>query len=173
MRYGSCPTPLASEFTMRTALRLVLLSWCTLAFAGESHRPEGKNCDLNGPPHSAGEELNHGTTLRIFPRAKDIDSSYIGCQSVWAPDEEGWVLISIVFVESGDPVRIWSPHIDDPRSIECVYQKGKVVKGDPRGCPAPQFLLQKFLAPSCVEKIRSSVAENGLAALRPPGCEYE
>jgi hypothetical protein len=161
------------EVTMPILFLVMLLIYCTPVLAGEIDRPTGQNCNLVAPPDTAGETSNHGVTLRIYPRAREIDTSYSGCQSLWVPDKDEWSLIFLVVIESGDPVRIWSPDDPDQELAGCVYQKGEVVKGDPETCPAPRSLIMKSLAPGCEEKIRSAIAKDGLGAPLPPDCDYE
>ena len=158
---------------MRTPLLFLLLIYCAVGFAAESGRPNGKNCNLSAPPDSAGEETNHGITLRIFPRARDIDNQYTGCQTMWLPDGNKWIPLTMVAIDKGDAVRLWAPDKSNPILFSCTYKRGKVVKGDAQNCAAPQFLIAKSLAPGCVEKIRKAISEAGLGAPRPPGCEYE
>ncbi len=158
---------------IRTSLLVVLLLQCVFAFAGERDRPSGRYCNLSVPPETAGEEFNHGATLRIYPRAREIDSRFSGCQTRWASDGSQWILFAMVAIEYGDPVRIWTPNDSDPDRLGCIYRQGKVVQGDPQNCAAPQFLVAKSVAPGCVETIRRSLAEGGLSAPTPPGCEYE
>lgn len=149
---------------------LAVLTALPLSAMG-TDRPQGKNCQLAQPPDSAGEEFNHGVTLRIFPRAKDIGSTYTGCQVVWAPDSGKWALISLTEVINGDPVRVWSEDQDDPELLACRFKAGTVVQGNPDRCPVPQFLLLKSLAPGCVRAIKDSVAKHGLGAPRSAECE--
>ena len=159
---------------MRATLVLltIALQWA-VCNASDVARPTGTNCDLSAPPPTAGEEFNHGIALRIFPRARDIGSRYTGCQIMWAPDGNRWISISVVAIERGDPVRIWSPQISNPARFACRYKNGQVVSGDAADCAVPDSLIAKSLAPGCVAKIRKAVAEGGISAPRPPGCEYE
>ena len=141
------------------------------AFANDS-APQGRNCDLSAPPISAGEEQNHGVLLRVYPRAKDIDSKYVGCQALLAPDGERWVVVSLTEVVNGDPVRVWSADEKDATILACRFKNGKVVQGNLDTCPAPEFLLLKSMAPGCVRTVVDAVAKYGLGAPRPSDCEY-
>jgi len=136
-------------------------------------RPTGINCDLSSPPAAAGEEMNHGAVLRVFPRAKDIGPTYTGCQALLAPDGEKWVVVSITEVVNGDPLRVWSDYEKDPAVLACRFKGGKVVEGDPNKCPVPQFMLVKSIAPGCVRIIQAAVAKHGLGAQWPQECEYQ
>ena len=158
---------------MRGVVLIALFGYCAVVAAQETSRPTGKNCNLATPPEDAGEEMNHGITLRIYPRARDIDSSYSGCQVMWMPYQNNWEVVSVVAIASGDPIRIWSAHESDPTRLGCVYKKGKVVKGDAKNCAAPEYLIAKSLAPGCVAKISEAVAQRGIATRLPAGCEYE
>jgi len=157
----------------RVLMLLALLVVGLLVHAAPSPRPTGKNCTLSVPPAAAGEEFDHGVTLRIFPRAKSITASYSGCQTLFAPNGGGWVVVSITEVVHGDPVRLWSPEESDPNVIECRYKNGRVLSGVAERCAAPEFLLVKSLAPGCVKKIQAAVAAGGIGAPTPQGCEYE
>jgi hypothetical protein len=150
---------------------LLLISLPMLSAGAD--RPTGKNCDLASPPAAAGEETNHGIVLRIYPRAKDIDSHYTGCQVLLAPDGKKWVAVSLTEVINGDPFRLWSAYEKDPAVLACRFKRGKVIKGDPNKCPAPEYILVKSLAPGCVRIIEDAVAKHGLGAPRPPECEYQ
>lgn len=158
---------------MRAPLLLILLLHCTAVSAQGTIQPAGKNCNLASPPASAGEEMNHGITLKIYPRARDIDHSYTGCQIMWIPQEDKWHILSVVEIRSGDPVRIWSPDKSEPARFSCIYRRGKVVKGDANICAAPEFLIVKSVAPGCVEKISQAVAKGGPGTAWPTECQYE
>ncbi len=144
----------------------------THIWTGES-RPIGENCNISTPPINAGEEMNHGVTLRIYPRAKDISESYSGCQSLWAPDKDGWVVVAVSEYINGYPVRLWSPHEKDPDKKSCRYSKGKLVSGNKGKCPISESLVMRSLPSGCVENIRNAVAKDGIGAPRPSECKYE
>lgn len=135
-------------------------------------RPEGANCQLKSPPAAAGESSNHGVTLKVFPRRKDITASYTGCQILWARYEGEWKEVSVTAIEGGYAVRLWSGHSLDQEPFRnqepfrCRYLEGTVIRGDPRLCPDPQSLIVRSMAQGCVEKIR----EQGKAA---DGCHFE
>lgn len=159
-------------------MRVNFLLICLLLFSVSAHstdkdRPKGKNCDLTAPLASAGEEMNHGVVLRIFPRAKDIDSGYTGCQVMLAPEGKKWVTVSLTEVFKGDPVRVWSAYEKNPEVLACRFSRGKVVRGNAEKCPAPEFIMLKSLAPGCVQVIQDAVAKHGLGAPQPPECDYE
>lgn len=159
---------------MRRLSTFVALLFCAgSALSAGDQRPRGTNCNLSAPPSSAGEEFNHGITLRIFPRAKDIGSTYSGCQMLWSPDARGWVLISMVEITNGDPTRLWFPHQSEADIASCRFKQGQVVRGDASKCPIPQQLILRSMSPGCVAKIRDAVANGGIGVDRPAGCEYE
>lgn len=143
------------------------------AHAVEAPRPQGENCALAAPPATAGEEFSHGLVLRIYPRARDISSKYTGCQIRWAPDGSKWVMVSVVAIENGDAVRVWSPDQSHAELQSCRYKGGRVVAGNPESCAAPQFLIAKSVAPGCVAKMRAAAAAGGLGAPQPLGCNHE
>lgn len=153
----------------------MLLSLLALpAYSADWGRPKGANCDLISPPLSAGEEMNHGIVLRIFPRAKDIKSTYTGCQALFVQDGDKWAVASLVEIVAGDPIRVWSPDDDaDLLTRGCRFEHGKVIEGDPNNCPMVEFLLIKSLAPGCVRVIQDAVAKHGRGARIPPECEYQ
>jgi hypothetical protein len=78
----------------RLLLALVPIAPARPCAAADS--PSALNCKLDRPPASAGEEFDHGVTLRIYPRAVEIGSTYSGCQTLWFPKEGGWQLLSQV-----------------------------------------------------------------------------
>jgi hypothetical protein len=157
---------------MRLVLSLVLALQCTFSVAQPIGRPVGTNCSLAAPPATAGEDHSHGIIVRIYPRAKDIDANYTGCQLTWLPDGRRWQVVSIVEIKSGDPLRIWSPDNSDP-VLRCFYRDGKVISGDAKNCAAPEFLITKSMASGCVEKVARVVAQGGVGTRWPAGCEYE
>lgn len=155
---------------MRRFLLIVLIGFIGSMNStwGAENRPNGLNCNLQAPPLASGEEFNHGVVLKIFPRARDLPKNYTGCQSFWMPDKNSWAIISMVVIEQGDPVRIWSPHNLGSSSADgCRYKGGRVVQGDSSKCPSPEYLIMKSLPPGCVDKLKNS----GGRFL--PGCEYD
>ena len=150
----------------------LLLALSALAHAGEL-RPAGKNCALSSPPAEAGEEMNHGAVLRIYPRAKDINAVYTGCQVLFAPHAGKWHVVSLTEVVRGAPVRMWSEHEQDTSVLACRYKGGKVVVGNPDKCPMAEFLLVKSMAPGCAKLMQEAVAQHGLGARGPRQCEYQ
>jgi hypothetical protein len=151
----------------------LLLFICLCANASDVARPQGKNCTLPAPPETAGEAFNHGLVMRIHPRASGIDSSYTGCQVMWAPNGRQWVTVSVVAIENGDPVRIWWPDSSQPELMACRYKNGRVVAGNPESCAAPQFLIAKSVAPGCTDKLRAAITAGGVTAPPPQGCNHE
>ena len=159
---------------MRAAFVLFVLALASVtSSATDNPRPVGPNCTLSAPPASAGEESNHGAVLRVFPRARDIDPQYSGCQSLFAEHNGQWILVSMTEVVKGDPVRVWFEQNADEDSLSCRYSHGKVVQGNPDKCPMPDLILLKSLAPGCVQRIREAVTDRGSGTPIPEGCEYE
>ena len=151
----------------------ILFAFSPLAHAAGTARPAGQNCALVTPPAGAGEEMNHGVLLRIYPRAKDIGADYSGCQVMFAPHAEGWQIVALTEVVGGDPIRIWSEHERDQTVLACRYKGGKVVAGNAEKCPAVEFLLVKSLAPGCGKLLQEAAAKGGLGAQYPAHCVYE
>ena len=133
------------------AIIIITILLSGYAWAEES-RPTGENCNITVPPANSGEEMNHGATLKIYPRAKNINESYLGCQSLWAPVENGWQIVAVSKYKNGNPVRLWSPNEKDPERNACRYSNGKLVSGNKGKCPIPQSLVIKSLPPGCVER---------------------
>lgn len=155
---------------MRIPLITVLLVLGSPA-AIASNRPTGVNCDLKEPPASAGEEFNHGLTLRVFPRAKDISKIYSGCQVVWVPQADGTQVLSVTVIQRGHAVRVWSPHETNAAKLACRYRDGRLVRGTQDKCPFPESLIVKSMAPGCVAATLQSAAAGG--TVLPAGCNYE
>jgi hypothetical protein len=147
----------------------VLLAFCT-AFASETGRPTGENCSLTAPPEAAGEEVDHGTTLRIYPRARDIVGKYAGCQLRWAQDKDRWNLVGVTAIAAGEPTQLWSPEVS---VTTCRYDKGQLVAGDVKTCPDSHLLILKSRAAGCLEKIRRTISQGGNASPHIPGCDPE
>lgn len=163
-----------SIVTLRIAFLFTCLLCCGFpARAAGTDKPIGKNCDLTSPPAAAGETANHGITLRVYPRAKDIDARYSGCQVLFAPEGKKWSVVSLTEVVNGDPVRLWSADETDAEALACRFRQGKVVQGNPHTCPAPEFILLKSVSPGCTRILQDAVAKHGLGAARPPECEYQ
>ncbi len=159
---------------MRAAvLAAVLLALSSFAHPASTARPVGKNCSLTEPPLEAGEDMNHGEVLRIYPRAKTIGAEYTGCQVLFAPHGKNWQVVSLTEVVKGEPVRVWSEHQPDESLLACRYKNGKLIAGNPDKCPRVGFLLLKSLAPGCAKLMQEAVAKQGLAAKGPAQCEYE
>ena len=141
---------------MRFCIAVLIIMQCAIAIAGEHGRPTGHDCEFSAPPENAGEDFEHGVVLRIYPRAKDIDKKYTGCQTVWLADQKTWSIFSIVAIEAGFPVRSWAPSISGPIPASCGYRRGRLFKGDEKNCPDAKTLIAKSLASGCGEKIGSS-----------------
>ena len=173
---------------MRNIFALIgMFLYAAAAFSSDAGRPTGRNCDLVSPPASAGELMNHGIVLRIYPQAKDIDAAYTGCQLLFAPpcsvtltsarepgDSEKWLVVSMTQIINGDPNRLWFADEEDSQELDCRFRQGKVVQGNPGRCPTPESLIMKSLAPGCSRIIQEAVARHGLGAPLPPQCdEYQ
>ena len=150
---------------MRALLVCFLFVYCAAAAANGSGRPVGVNCNLKAPPENAGEDALHGIPMKIYPRAKDISNDYTGCQLTWIEHNGKWHVSTIVAIERGDAVRVWSPDKSDEMR-GCRYKQGKVVRGDPKKCADTRFLITKSLPAGCVERTAK-------AGVRPADCNYE
>ncbi len=142
----------------RLAILVVcVLLVCPTVYAADEDRPTGTNCELLEPPAAAGEEFGHGFLLRVWPRAKDIDVHYTGCQVVLATkDGKTWRVAWLTEIIKGDPVRIWFEHPDSndfqaTNDLQaCRYKSGKLVRGDPHICHG--LTLVGSRAPGCTER---------------------
>jgi hypothetical protein len=143
-----------------------LLAIGGLSQASETTRPIGVNCALPEPPADAGEGAVHGTTILVYPRAKDIASNYTGCQTVFAEIDGKWSTVVMVEVVDGDPIRIWP----EDETSECLFQKGRIIRGDPDNCPSSEDLLVKSMPPGCVKAKREAAEKY---APKVDACEYE
>jgi hypothetical protein len=158
----------------RVVSLLMCLLFCALSVhAADTGKPTGKNCALASPPAAAGETVNHGIILRVYPRNKDIDTRYSGCQVLFAPEGEKWIVLSLTEVMAGDPVRVWSDYETDAEVLACRFKQGKLVQGSSDTCPASRFILLESLAPGCTRLVQDAVAKYGLGAPRTPACEYQ
>jgi hypothetical protein len=152
---------------MRTLLIILLAFLATAARAADAGRPIGPNCNLPTPPKDAGEEFEHGVTLKIYPRIAQMPKNYTGCQTMWAPGAQNWQIESVVAIERGYAVRLWSPDESDRAALACRYQEGKVVSGNAEQCPVPESLILRSVPPGCMEQIVQ--AEGNF----PAGCGYD
>jgi len=151
-------------------LVFAVLVCCLPARADETGRPTGENCLVASPPVTAGEVLDQGTTLRVYPRAKDIARKYTGCQSRWRWEKDRWQLAKVVSIIEGEPMTAWSPAVS---VITCLYDKGKLIQGEAANCPEPQSLILKSRASGCLDKIQRVAAQGGNKSPSVPGCEPE
>ena len=173
MRKASNQTNARFIPTLRVASFLMGLLLCALSVhAADAGKPTGKNCDLASPPAAAGERENHGVTLLVYPRAKDIDARYSGCQVLFAPEGKKWIVVFLTEVVNGDPVRIWCPYETDDEALACRFKQGRVVQGNPDTCPASKFILLESMAPGCARIVQDAAAKHGLEVPRPPECKY-
>jgi hypothetical protein len=162
-------------YRLQATLAFTFMMTFGLAIAGETGRPVGKNCDLSVPPDTAGEvSTGHAAILLIFPRARDITANYDGCQAVWVQTREGTNFGWLVWIKSGEPVRMWSPDKEvNAKYGGCFWQQGHLTKGSEAKCPPPSELIMKSLGPGCFSKTKDAVANQGLGAARPPECEND
>jgi len=171
---GSAESAKHSTSAARIVSLFIGLLLCALpVHAADNEKPVGKNCGLTSPPAAAGEEISHGIVLRVYPRAKDIDARYSGCQVLFAPHGQQWIGISLTEVISGDAVRVWSDDYMDIAVRACRFKQGKLIQGDPGTCPSPEFILVKSLVPGCARIIQDAIARNGPGATWPSSCKYD
>ena len=143
----------------------ITVSLHTVALSAEPSRPTGKNCDLSAPPTSAGEEVNHNSVLRVFPRRSSISATYSGCQAVFVtPSENTPQLLWLIEIRRGDPVRMWSPRPDMRDQQDCRYKNGTLVRGRSEICSDARTLLMPSLPAGCLAKE---------VAREPSECRYD
>jgi len=153
----------------RLVFALLLLAVARPCAAADS--ATALNCKLVRPPASAGEGFDHGIALRIYPRGLAIGPTYSGCQTMWAPENGGWQVVSQVTIENGAPVRIWMASDPGNPSLTCRYSAHRLVDGDEEQCPAAEFLIQRSFPAGCVDKIKAAVTQSARPESLPQGCE--
>ena len=95
-------------------------------------------CSLAKPPATAGDELgSSGAPMKVFPRAKDIPTSYTGCQKVWLLLRGGWISFSTRYFENGTVKVFLGPLLSGMDQWHCVFQDGVLVPSPTkRACPS-------------------------------------
>jgi len=156
---------------MRMFLMSALLLLCGYALGDERDRPVGQNCDLATPPKGAGEGVHHGVLLLVFPRAREIGSSYNGCQVVWIQRDKELTLAWIVVVQGGEAVRVWSQDADMKAMLgQCVWEKGIVKKGSSEVCGNSKNIIMKSYLPGCISKAPDGLTGAELGAYDQRSC---
>jgi len=137
----------------------LLLSGCQSPQTRETAKEFG-SCTLSQPPAEAGEMGSHGFEMRVYPRAKTIQSDFTGCQTIWWLAKSGRMQItSRARFERGSVVELteFDDATGEKSTSTCRYAYGELELGG-SGCrkfesanhPAESF------PPGCLEKIRSS-----------------
>lgn len=149
-------------------INLLLFAVCIASASAQADqlRPHGQNCDLAAPPAGSGEEAAHSTTLKIFPRLRDMTTGYDGCQVTWYNDGPQWQVVGITYFRRGTPAAFWSPVLVGEKELFCKYQGGIRISGPPDRCPAFKSLRKRSVAEGCIDRAR---AEGKL----PDDCRYE
>ena len=130
-------------------------------------KPTGSNCNLTAPPKEAGEiidgPLNGGLPFAVFPRAKDINKSYSGCQAIWsvvpgAPVTWPTVWKPIIWVEivNGSVARAWSPVPGHSEANKCRFDQGRLVAGESTACTLIANFPLKSMRPGCLKSMLGS-----------------
>jgi hypothetical protein len=149
---------------------VALLLIFAVAHAQAEVRPEGLNCSLTEPPLNAGEIPSHAGIARVYPRAKDINKIYSGCQVLFVPDHDHWI-IALIEIVDGDPKRTWAPELNTPAQDACRFNAGAVIKGNQGTCRIEKnSLLLKSYAPSCINLMQALNANGKQQILVPEGC---
>jgi hypothetical protein len=143
--------------TIRTFLVLALaegIPACSAYTAtANAHPLKGLNCDLKGPPPSAGDDGVHGILVKVYPRKKFIDGTYTGCQSSWTRIENVFVLDTGLFFDRGDLRSFWRPREGSSSGTLCEFRAKKLVTEVPE-CRdiADASEPMASLPPGCVEQ---------------------
>ncbi len=104
-------------------------------------RPVGANCDLQRPPAEAGVTLVGDRVARVYPRRASITNAFTGCQVVFLSNPgEPYQVAWVIEVTAGDPKRIWSPLRGLEGWLQCRYQAGALLAGNPEVCPGMAML---------------------------------
>lgn len=120
---------------MRTATLISALVLAALSAGahGEEIPPSAPACGIATPPADAGEDLPHGSPIKVYPRAKDIPKGYTGCQKVWLELNGQWISLSTRYFDSGHIKVFLGPVLEGHKQVRCVVDGG-VLKG--RACPS-------------------------------------
>ena len=153
---------------MIAVISLLAVHPCALA---KDPRPSGDNCDLKTPPPTSGEEAHMGTKLLVYPRAKDISTTYTGCQSLWWTGENQEVKLALlVYIEAGFPARTWANSTKEERGEDCRYKNGKTISAKPEQCNESEYVILKSLPSGCFKRIQDAMAKK---SPHPSECEYD
>jgi hypothetical protein len=132
-----------------------LLSMSTTAMAAKPIAVRAPNCSVSLPPANAGEDVNHGALMKIYPRKSEMGPEYTGCQSTWIEHQGNWVLLSVFYFERGLLRALRMPH-EQTRSkdIYCWYKDSKLEPGSSKRCfaPAQEVVPSSSYAPGCMEQ---------------------
>jgi hypothetical protein len=121
----------------------------------ELAKPQGKNCDLTSPPPNSGEQGGSDVTLQVWPRLKDMDDNYTGCQAVFATTAEAsGHLVWLLEIVNGEPLRKWSPDPSVTRYSECAYKNGALTRGTMLTCAPQRELFMRSKPAGCYTSAR-------------------
>jgi hypothetical protein len=117
-----------------------------------------KDCAISQPPLDSGEDGVHGTLLKVYPRTSQIDAVYSSCQTVWAREGEGWVVVMIGFFERGQVVRMRFPSKPGHPVEQCLKKDGLLIKGNRDVCSAMDAFPYSSALPGCLSDSVGRVA---------------
>jgi|SRR5690242_7633322 hypothetical protein len=127
---------------------------------GQDIPPSAPACSLKMPPAAAGEEVgSSGAPMKIFPRAKDIPTSYTGCQKVWLLLRGNWISFSTRYFEEGTVKVFLGPLLNEQDQWRCVFQNGLLIPSSAkRACPSFEEANSRMQsAPSgCLAELNSA-----------------
>ena len=117
------------------------------------------NCNLQSPPPNSGEIQGETSALdlKVFPRRKDLQARYTGCQTSWIKSEGGWQRYSIAYLVRGKPVLLlaWPPADLGEDHLQCRYHDKKVVSGNEQDCPEVSEVVLPSMPAGCLQRLRS------------------
>jgi len=144
---------------MNIIIRVVFLAFSLVVTTIVVANPAGLNCNLEQPPENSGEDSHmYAGLFKIYPRAKNIQKNYSGCQLTWQAKADGkklphiWNLVSKIEYKNGKVKSVvWSSTAQDRKIKNCVYQEGNIISGD--NCYPAKSLPLKSMAPGCFKKL--------------------
>jgi hypothetical protein len=147
---------------------LALLVPCLIGISGcASMQTVGasmRNCDLKEPPPDSGEDGDHGILIKIYPRRGAIGSTYSGCQTMWAFDGATWSVVTVGVFEDGKITRMRVPSRPEDPLEQCLFQSGRLVRGNEGTCSSLDMLPYNSMPPGCASAAKGH---------EPRDCDYD
>lgn len=112
------------------------------------------NCDVESPPPTSGEDVNHGFVIKIHPRRSSVKTDYTGCQTMWFEiGREDWMKMQVTYFEEGELKVIWTPGDGSAHpETTCRYSQGRLEPGMTEPCHEviPEWFPQGSWAAGCM-----------------------